>query len=189
MGGGRLDLSPSVGVLYAWFDAFADFLINYEPFHLIAEGGISVGVKFTLDLWIVTIHISVEIGATLFIAGPPLYGTTQVDFWVFGFDINFGSSDNDLQALNLSQFITFVCRTDLSKSAAGLLEALSSASHDEKVQELDDGTNVPHVFSIESGVYPQNTSKSTPSTERWYVRAATFSFRISCTFAIDDAKI
>ncbi|GIK07133.1 hypothetical protein Aspvir_002788 [Aspergillus viridinutans] len=37
MGGGRLHASFSAGPIEAWFDAFADFLINYKPFRFIAS--------------------------------------------------------------------------------------------------------------------------------------------------------
>ena len=182
MGGGRLDLSMSVGPLGAWFDAFADFLINYKPFHFIAEGGLSVGVSFTLDLWIVTIHINVEIGATIFIAGPPMYGTVHVDFWVFGFDINFGSSDNELDPLKLDQFIDLVCQADLNNQ-----EPVTT----KKIEEVEDDEDPrsPHVFAIEDGLFPLNDSQSQPSGGPWFVRAATISFAISCKFAVQYAKI
>jgi hypothetical protein len=55
--------------------------------------GVDVGVRFTLDLLFVTIHIRVDINATLTLQGPPLSGTCHVDFWVFGFDIHVGSSE------------------------------------------------------------------------------------------------
>jgi hypothetical protein len=201
MGGGRLDLTLSLGPLGAWFDAYADFLINYKPFHFMAEGGLSVGVSFTLDLWIVTIHINIEIGATLFIAGPPLYGTVHVDFWVFGFDINFGSDDSNKTALLLMDFIGLVCQADVSSfNAAKMLE---SAPADDKpaagrIEELEDDADadtesdpVAHVFAVVDGLIPLNDSKSTPSqsTTPWKVRAATFAFSISCKFAIQSATI
>jgi hypothetical protein len=90
MGGGRLHAALTLGPLSAWFDAFLDFLINYRPFHFNAIGGISVGTRFTLDLWLVTTRISAEVGTTLTVAGPPMGGSVHVDFWVFGFDIIFG---------------------------------------------------------------------------------------------------
>jgi hypothetical protein len=185
MGGGRLDVSLSVGVLEAWFDAYADFLINYKPFHFIADGGLSVGVKFTLDLWLVTIHISVEIGATLFIEGPPMHGIVHVDFWVFGFDVNFGSNEGIDPALSLPQFIDLVRQADLQKSTS--MGASPAFSRVEEVASDDDKHY--HVFSVLEGLYPLNDSKSIPSGGKWYVRAATFAFQISCKFAIDSAEI
>ncbi|KAE8412666.1 hypothetical protein BDV36DRAFT_304736 [Aspergillus pseudocaelatus] len=94
MGGGRLELKLSLNPLYAWFIAFVDFLINYKPFFFMAEGGVSVGVQFTLDLWLVTIKIHVELSARLYIQGPPISGTVHVNFYVFGFDIDFGTNSS-----------------------------------------------------------------------------------------------
>ncbi|KAF8469770.1 hypothetical protein BDZ91DRAFT_631807, partial [Kalaharituber pfeilii] len=90
MAGGLLHATLTIGVLSAFLDAYADFLINYHPFTFYAEGGVSVGVRYTLDLWFVTIHISVEIGAMLVLQGPPVSGYVHVNFWVFGFNIYFG---------------------------------------------------------------------------------------------------
>ncbi|KAH8693993.1 hypothetical protein BGW36DRAFT_399182 [Talaromyces proteolyticus] len=81
MGGGRLDASLTLGALYAYFDAYADFLIKYKPFFFMADGGVSVGVRFTLDLWICTVHINIELSATLYIQGPPISGRVHVNFW------------------------------------------------------------------------------------------------------------
>lgn len=58
--------------LFAFFDASADFLINYKPFNFQADGDLSVGVKFTLDFWLATINIDIEIGAKLHLEGPPM---------------------------------------------------------------------------------------------------------------------
>lgn len=91
MAGGALHAYMGIGVLEAFFDAWIDFLINFKPFWFLGSGGVSVGVRFSLDLLFVTIHISVEIGATLTVYGPPIGGICHVDFWVFGFDIHFGA--------------------------------------------------------------------------------------------------
>ncbi|EXJ83694.1 hypothetical protein A1O1_07318 [Capronia coronata CBS 617.96] len=62
-----------------------------------------------------------------------------------------------------------------------------------RVEELstdEDGDDKEcHVFSVLEGLYPLNDSKSTPSGGKWYVRAATFTFQISCKFAIDNANV
>jgi hypothetical protein len=59
MGGGQLDVALFLNPLFVYFNAFVDFLINLKPFSFIAEGGFIVGVRFTLDLWIVCINIKV----------------------------------------------------------------------------------------------------------------------------------
>ena len=50
MSGGRLDVTISVGALYAYFCAFANSVINYKPFRYLADGGLAVGVRYTLGL-------------------------------------------------------------------------------------------------------------------------------------------
>ncbi|PON22934.1 hypothetical protein TGAM01_v208189 [Trichoderma gamsii] len=53
-------------------------------------GASQFGVRLTLDLWLVTSRMDAEIGARLNVLGPPMAGRVHVDFWVFGFDIEFG---------------------------------------------------------------------------------------------------
>ncbi|KAM0512140.1 hypothetical protein ACHAPE_009190 [Trichoderma viride] len=93
MGGGKLNATFNMGPLNAWFDVFLDFLINFRPYKFAADGVISVGVRFALDLWLVTSRVDAEIGARLSVLGPPMAGRVHVDFWVSGFDIEFGDRD------------------------------------------------------------------------------------------------
>ena len=95
-----------------------NFLITYAPFHFMATVRISVGVRFSMDIWFVTVNIAVEVAAQLALMGPPLRGIVHVDFWVFGFDIAFGDSRGavGLGALALSAFWNLVTQAE-SKSA------------------------------------------------------------------------
>lgn len=77
MGGGMLMAYFECGPLSAHFDAWADFLMNFSPFHYQASIGVSIGVEFSLDLWICTIHISADINATLDLHGPPFGGVVS----------------------------------------------------------------------------------------------------------------
>ncbi|KAI9935076.1 hypothetical protein MW887_000697 [Aspergillus wentii] len=175
MGGGRLDASLTLGALYAFFDAYADFLINYKPFHFSADGGLSVGVRFTLDLWICTVHINIEISATLYIEGPPIAGRVHVNFWVFGFDINFGNKITpDTKARTLRQFIQQVLQADLAKGKTA------------------DATDPPPViFSCNQGLIASddNNAKSEPNATAWNVRGAVFQFTVGCKFAVKEAAV
>jgi hypothetical protein len=147
-------------------------LINYKPFRFQAQGGVSVGVGFALDLWICTIHINVEIGATLYLEGPPFAGTVHVDFWVFGFDIHFGERDRNgtPAALQICQFYDQVLQTDITPGLSP----------------------VPHIFSCNNGLIPSgDNTKSDPNNPHtpWVVRGAVFQFTVSCKFAIDSATV
>ena len=205
MDGGRWDVSLQLGPLGAYYSAFVDFLISFKPFYFIADGGISVGVSFTMDLWLVTIHIKVDISATLHIEGPPIHGTVHVDFWVFGFDIDFGDSSSQTPSLKLPEFIALACQTSDSP-ARSMFHTLTKHTpvgslarykiqgapsekelEDEKIDTAD--ALQPHVLVVQSGLVPQESTKTTPSGGDWTVRAATFSFAVSCKVAISQATI
>jgi len=219
MAGGRLDASLSLGPLRAWFDAWADALINYKPFHFTAESGLSVGVSFTLDLWICTIHINVEIGADLYLHGPPTGGTVHVNFWIFGFDIDFGRQESgDAAALLLEEFYKLALQSDISKTslmaaakgraidvggkrklsapARGRVHEIFDDDGDENEDEAvpaadDDASPPPHVYTCNEGLIPSGDAESTPSSDHkpWKVRGAVFQFTVGCKFAIDSATV
>ncbi|KAF3208017.1 hypothetical protein TWF679_007920 [Orbilia oligospora] len=185
MGGGRLHVSLDLGPLQAWFDAWADFLINYKPFHFMAEGGISVGVRFELDLWFVTITIEVDISATLYLEGPPVAGTVHVDFWVFGFDIDFGNKNsNALAKLKLLEFFRMALQQD-TKTPTAFLE------NGEEVEISEADEPAAHVFSCTSGLIPDNNSPNDTSgtPKPWTVRGAIFAFNVSCKFPFRKGKV
>ena len=50
MAGGKLSASLTLGPLCAWFDAFLDTFINFEPFYFAVMGAVSVGVRFSMIL-------------------------------------------------------------------------------------------------------------------------------------------
>ncbi|KAI1872499.1 hypothetical protein JX265_005379 [Neoarthrinium moseri] len=198
MGGGRWDVSLQLGPLEAYYYAFIDFLINFAPFNFVADGGIAVGVRFTMDLWIVTIHISVDIGATIHIEGPPIHGTVHVDFWVFGFDIDFGGRGDRAEKLCLDDFIILACQASDGPGPSGLFHAITPetpvghAAHRRvagKVEEPEEDLRNPHVLVVQSGLVPDQQIQSQPSGGLWTVRAATFSFAVSCKIAISKATI
>lgn len=205
MGGGLLHASLSLGPLQAFFDAYADFLINYKPFHFIADAGISVGVRYTMDLWLVTLHISVEIGAHIYLQGPPMSGKVHVDFWVFGFDINFGPGADPVVAVSLADFYNLVYQASIQPSAAVASKSSAPATIAtvmgtdttvaESGKEIVGGgkkatVQNDHIFSCQSGQVSSTDGTSIPGvTDAWLVRAAAFSFGIACRMAIDTVEI
>jgi hypothetical protein len=161
MGGGKLHAALSLGPLRAWFDAYVDFLINYQPFYFMGDGGLSVGVAFDLDLWLVTIHIQVEIGATLHIEGPPVAGFVHVNFWVFGFDVKFGTPAKKPDVRTLDEFYGL------------LLQSSTGSSNASK----------PHVYSCVRGLVSPNSTTAPTSDDPWRVTGGILQIAISCKVA------
>ncbi|KAI1098286.1 hypothetical protein F4804DRAFT_132081 [Jackrogersella minutella] len=195
MGGGRLRASFSAGPVAAWFDAFANFLINYKPFHFYSEAGICVGVSFNLDILFIHIHISAELSADLYLWGPPLAGKVHVDIKVAQFDISFGGSRDTTRAINLDEFYELVLQSSSKSSQAAALG-------DSKVRELAEGEeeayiskfnrkpdNQGHTFLAQSGLLNDSSNPSRGKNAPWVVRGGTFSFLLGCKMVIDDAKL
>ncbi|MFH8787019.1 DUF6603 domain-containing protein [Streptomyces roseoverticillatus] len=90
MAGGALDVNYRSGDLHAWLKAGANMLIEWAPFRFDAGIDVSIGVSFVLDLWLVRETISVEVGASLRLWGPPTAGEVTVHLWFISFTIAFG---------------------------------------------------------------------------------------------------
>lgn len=90
MAGGALDVNYRSGDLHAWLKAGANMLIEWAPFHFDVGIDVSIGVSFVLDLWLVRETISVEVGASLRLWGPPTAGEVTVHLWFISFTIGFG---------------------------------------------------------------------------------------------------
>lgn len=175
MAGGRLHAALSLGPLGAWFDAQANFLINYNPFSFMGDAGVSVGVSFTLDLWICTIRISVEIGAHLYLAGPPFGGRVHVNFWVMGFDIEFGRKQQSQPAVDLDAFWQMVLQDEVSSIRSSraekrrVLAGLPAANPVPTAASQGD-----HLLTPETGLLPT----SSKDAETWDVRGGVFSLYV-----------
>ncbi|KAI5783944.1 hypothetical protein DFH27DRAFT_615802 [Peziza echinospora] len=180
MGGGKLDITLNMGLLSAYFNAYADFLINYKPFYFTASGGITVGVHFVLDLWLVTVEINIDIGATLYLEGPPIAGRVHVDFYVFGFDVNFGNQQVGAKGkLEIDDFYDLALQADSNPPEATL-----------SLMEKENGAPVAHLFACTSGlIVPEVAEQSAPSSTPWLVRGAIFAFQVSCKFAVGSASV
>ncbi|KAA8903423.1 hypothetical protein FN846DRAFT_954000 [Sphaerosporella brunnea] len=188
MGGGRLRASLRLGPLEAWFEAYADFLIKYRPFHFMADGGVSVGISCKVDLLITSFTIKVEIGARLHLEGPPLCGRVHVDFWIVAFDIDFGPSPKRADPVSLPAFYDLVIQAG-EGSTRGLLAIQHEAEDTAKITSDDDHA---HVFGCRSGMLAGADSTADSTADKnppWQVRSGTFSFDIDCKFAIGKATV
>lgn len=194
MGGGELKASLSLSPLYAYFDSYSDFLIKFSPFYFMGDAGIDVGVQFTLDLWICTIHINVDIGAQLFIQGPPIHGYVHVDFWVFGFDIYFGNSGGAPDPVTLKDFYYLLKQAEASKSAGTAPAALAIASKETETQsgpenDFDTIDGAQQLSCVGGLLTSANQDQTTQPTVAWPVRAGAFQFSVTSPFASDSAGV
>ncbi|TGJ87821.1 hypothetical protein E0Z10_g925 [Xylaria hypoxylon] len=196
MAGGRLHAAFAAGPLSAWFDAFADFLINYKPFYFNMQAGLSVGVGFSIDVWFIHIRISVEIGAQLYLWGPPVAGRVHVDFWIVSFDINFGSDKPRDEAVSLLSFYQLVLQSRQSASSFSATWkprlGIASRDADDGIVEVQESYSRPpnegHNFLAQSGLLNPVENPERNQNADWIVRAGSFSFVVECKMAISAVK-
>jgi len=181
MAGGRLRATLSLGPLKAWFDAQANMLINFDPFYFQGDVSVSVGVSFTLCLFIVTLYIKIEIGAALYIRGPPFGGRVYVNFWVFGFNINFGAGAEQPAALTLTEFWG-MCSQSQGFSASARRRRRLQTVHEHEGMTTEDVQ--PHILAVASGLLPTSSDP-----QIWDVRGGIFSFTIQSRFPIKNANV
>jgi hypothetical protein len=93
MAGGMLSAVWHSGPIRAWFSYWADFLMQFSPFHYYVDGGIDLGASFTVDLWLFSISVTIHVGVTVALFGPPFAGTATVDLSIISFTIHFGNQD------------------------------------------------------------------------------------------------
>lgn len=195
MGGGKLHAALHAGPLEAWFDAFADFLINYKPFHFLAKIGIDVGVKFNIDVGFIHVHISVDVGADLTMWGPPFAGRVHISLKVVKFNINFGDAGKNVDPISLLEFYKLVLQADKSgKRLQAEQKALASPRVTELEEAEEDGKQLRdmpqdegHTFLAESGLMNDTEKPVRKQNQAWLVRGGSFVCVIGCKIAIKRA--
>ncbi|MDQ3981854.1 MAG: hypothetical protein M3271_04140, partial [Actinomycetota bacterium] len=153
MVGGELDVLFHDGDLQAWLTARADMLVSWNPFFYLADIDISIGVSYRLNLLFTHTTISLSVGASLKLWGPPTAGTVTVHLWCVSFTVAFGSGSPDAA----TQPLPWVSKTD-----ADFKSLLPAAS---------DVVKVTAVAGL-AGTLPADPGGS----KKWVVRARDFRF-------------
>ncbi|WP_339733646.1 DUF6603 domain-containing protein [uncultured Gimesia sp.] len=91
MAGGGLEVLFHDGNLKAWFIAHADMLITFKPFHYLIDIGISIGASYRLHLLFITKTVTIELGASLELWGPPSGGKAHISWFIISFTVSFGA--------------------------------------------------------------------------------------------------
>ncbi|HEX6938866.1 MAG TPA: DUF6603 domain-containing protein [Longimicrobiales bacterium] len=92
MAGGGLEALYHGGDVRAWFTANADLLVSWRPFFFTARIAVSIGASYRLNLGVCHKTVSVSVGASVELWGPPTGGKVRVDLPIVSFTVRFGSS-------------------------------------------------------------------------------------------------
>ncbi len=134
MAGGTLEASFESGSFKAWFNAKADFLLYWEPFHYLANLSLNLGASYTLGsgttAWTITVHVGVDVT----LHGPPFGGTAVIDLYVFSIAIDFGPKDSSPQPLKWEEFRAhYLLPNDHSKSGGATPHALGAGKQSDTI--------------------------------------------------------
>ncbi|KAJ9418131.1 hypothetical protein QL093DRAFT_2580101 [Fusarium oxysporum] len=172
MAGGMLQAVFSAGPLGAHFDAHADFLVNLRPLYYMADMAVSAGVYYEIRVWRFRKKISVNVGASLHLEGPPIHGQVHFDLSVVSFTVSFGSGTSEKKR-----------RISLRE----LMELVLQDGGDRRGE--NDAIVNPHTFTAVAGllgddkkksdtVRKASTNKVASDKERWHVRSDNFIFSV-----------
>jgi hypothetical protein len=141
MAGGSLEVLFQDGNLRAWLTAYADFIINWSPFHFQADIGITVGISYAIHFWFINTTLRFELGATLNLYGPPTGGVLHIHLWVISFSIAFGAQSNSVPPpLGRDEFLQLVSKRSSPDSTSSLISiAITSGlirEHEEEAKKI-----------------------------------------------------
>jgi hypothetical protein len=91
MAGAKLDVLYHSGNLKAWLIAQADLIVYWKPFYFEASIRLTVGVSYRIKVWFIKKTLSVELGASLNLWGPPTGGLVHISLWFISFSVSFGT--------------------------------------------------------------------------------------------------
>ena len=125
MAGTRMEVTYGPDWLQLWYTAYVDFLISWDPFHYAGDIGVEIGARFRIEICFfacVDIDISVSLGASLKIDGPPLHGIVTVDLAIASVSVEFGTPSRPKPPqLNWDQFsLQYLQATDPATVPVGV---------------------------------------------------------------------
>jgi hypothetical protein len=155
MAGGGLEVLFASGNLRAWFIAQADLLVSWNPFFFLAYIGVSIGVSYKLDVAGISSTLSLSIGATVNMWGPPTGGTVTVHLWIVSFTVDFGAKQGGAATdpLTKPQFASLLPAAPLKATVTGGLAAAADDPH-------ADGQK---IWIVRSGSFAFTTESALPA--------------------------
>lgn len=200
MAGGSLEAVYKSGNLKAWFTAYADFLIMWNPFYYDIRVGVSVGASYTVKfIWTTT--FKVELGADVHIWGPAMAGTATVHWWVISFTVRFGatsSGPNDTRIIEWKDFNPYFLPQDQKPAAPpqqqpeSTVLRRSNAGVSTAAQETLPVQQVSHIKQT-AGLIKElpnpNTEVSKTSPALWQITADGFAFVVTTVVPLNTITI
>ena len=206
MGGGSLSFNYSDGALSAWFNAEANGLIEWEPFHYHIEIGVDVGASITLGWGFLSKTFTISLGADLVVWGPPIGGTAEVDWWVHSFTVKFGDDevvssgnvtwDSFKTALPQQSAVgmAFQKALRLQKRTAARLELITDEwedlGDDGDDKDSENGASDVQYINIKSdqGLFPDSKVNLQDNGQPWIVQLSQWQFRIESPIPLTSAR-
>lgn len=169
MGGGGLQLLYQDGGLRAWLKAYADFLMSWKPFSYRIDAGVSIGASYTFDLFGASCTISVELGASLALWGPPTAGSVTIGLWIITVTVSFGAAYSGASYVGWSDFATLLPQSPQPVTASA--------------PALRDQSNLPVCkIQINQGLLKQTADG------HWLVRSDEFTFTVESAVPITQLQ-
>ena len=173
MAGGHLLATFSAGPLYAAFEAWASFLVNFSPFFFMADISVTISVGLRIDLLFTTVTLTASRGASLHLQGPPFGGSVYVDVGFVGVTIPFGDQPDKKKPLTFAQFL------DVAK-APGPGSTVQANGSMVAISIQDGSANEKNKTA---------TRKASDATVPWFVRAGAFRFRVETKFPVTSLRL
>ncbi len=177
MAGGSLEAVYKTGNLKAWFNAWADFLIMWKPFHFYITAGVNVGASYTVTfIWKTT--FKVELGAELELWGPSTAGSVTVKWWVISFTVKFGDqsvSKNGAKIIEWPQFTDYFLPKDQAPNPPPQQTPEGNAALARTYADQPVVQQVSHIKAVTGLLQELDDNGST----LWQVAATQFVFSVS----------
>lgn len=93
MGGASMLATCDVFGLHASFSALVDFLMNFDPFHYVLEVSIDINVSLSERVLFVWVSFDLDFKASLYMCGPPVYGSFDIKVPIKNVTVTFGDSN------------------------------------------------------------------------------------------------
>ena len=179
MGGGRLRAVFNSGPIYAHFEAWASFLMNFKPFFFVADIGVSVEVGFRIGSGPAAVDIHGEVDADVHLQGPKFGGYADVDFKIHKFKVYFGDQDGSSPPLTWPEFLNVVQQQRTDAQHASTLS--SSSSTLALIAIVDGSANDKDETSwrVRSGTFKFRVESKVPFTSFKYITVDTYTESIS----------